>query len=86
MAVLGTTSIKDCGFIECTSLSFNYDIMGRVTVNYTVIHNDPNFCYEEEIIAGGQVFSGEVSNMTLTQIAGTTGWYQTNVTLITTTN
>jgi hypothetical protein len=75
-----------CGFIDCTSLSFNYDVMGLVTVSYTVVHNIADFCYSEVIIAGTRIFSGEVIDMSMNQIAGTSGWYETHVTLITTTN
>ena len=80
------TTILHCGFIDCTSLSFSYDVMGRVTVSYTVVHNTPDFCYVEVINAGGQVFSGEVTFMSMNQIQGASGWYETHVTLITTTN
>ncbi len=79
------TTTLDCGFIDCTSMSFSYDIMGRVTVSYTVVHQEPEFCYTELIEAGGQLFGGDVTSMSLNQITGTTGWYETHVTLITTT-
>jgi hypothetical protein len=82
-----TTSIPDgCGFIDCTSLSFTYDIMGRVVVSYTTVHRSPDFCYTDIIDAGGQTFDGDVTSMSLNQIVGTSGWYETHVTLITTTN
>lgn len=80
-----STTTLSCGFIDCTSLSFTYDIMGRVTVSFTVIHQTEDFCYVEEIEAGGQVFSGDVTSLSLNQIVGTVGWYETHVTLITTT-
>ena len=60
--------------------------MGRVTVSYTTVHKSPQFCYTTEIDAGGRTFSGEVTAMSLNQIVGTVGWYETHVTLITTTN
>lgn len=81
-----STTTLPCGFIECTSLSFNYDIMGRVTVSYTTVHQSADFCYATSISAGGRTFSGDVTSMSLNQIVGTTGWYETHVTLITTTN
>lgn len=80
------TTTMSCGFIDCTSLSFSYDIMGRVTVSYTTIHQSPDFCYTEVINAGNRIFSGDVTSMSLNQIVGTSGWYETHVTLITTTN
>ena len=82
-----TIHIQDgCGFIDCTSLSFTYDIMGRVVVSYTTVHQQTGFCYTKVIKAGGQTFTGDVTAMTLNQIAGTVGWYETHVTLITVTN
>jgi len=81
-----STTTLSCGFIECTSISFSYDIMGRVTVSYTTVHQSTDFCYTEVIHAGGRTFSGEVTSMSLNQIVGTVGWYETHVTLITTTN
>ncbi len=83
---MATTSVGSCGFIDCTTLSFTYDIMGRVVVSYTTVHRSPDFCYTETIEAGGQVFDGDVTSMSLNQIVGTSGWYETHVTLITTTN
>ena len=83
---MSDTTILNCGFIDCTSISFSYDIMGRVTVSYTVVHNSPDFCYAEVIEAGTRTFSGEVTSMSMNQITGTVGWYETHVTLITTTN
>ncbi len=73
-------------FIDCTSLSFSYNIMGIVTISYTMVHRDPTFCYVTEIIAGGQTFEGYVTDMSLTQIKGTNAWYETHVTLTATTN
>jgi len=81
-----STTTLPCGFIECTSISFSYDIMGRVTVSYTTVHQSADFCYTEIINAGGKTFSGEVTSMSLNQIVGTVGWYETHVALITTTN
>lgn len=81
-----STTTLPCGFIECTSMTFSYDIMGRVTISYTTVHQSADFCYTTTINAGGKTFSGDVTSMSLNQIAGTTGWYETHVTLITTTN
>jgi hypothetical protein len=74
------------GFIECTSLSFSYDVMGIVTLSYTMVHPSPDPCYETTITAGGYTFNGYVTNIGLSQIVGTAGWYETNVTLLATTN
>lgn len=82
--MVGTTTLS-CGFIDCTSMSFNYDIMGKVTISYTVVHNKAEFCYAEEIYAGGKTFKGEVTSLSLNYIVGTSGWYETHVSLIATT-
>lgn len=82
---MATTTLP-CGFIDCTSMSFTYDIMGRVVVSFTTVHQSSDFCYTKTINAGGQVFDGEVTSMSLNAIQGTSGWYETHVTLITTTN
>lgn len=73
-------------FIDCTSLSFSYNVMGIVTVSYTVVHNSPKFVVYPSITAGGKTFTGYVANANLNQIPNTEGWYETNVSLIATTN
>jgi len=73
-------------FIDCGSLSINYDIMGIATVTYTVVHDRPGFVTYNSISAGGQNFRGHVINASVNQIVGTEGWYETHVTLLTTTN
>jgi len=83
---MADSTVLGCGFIDCTSLSISYDIMGKATVSYTVVHNTPDFCYTEIIYAGSRTFAGEVVSMSMNQIVGTSGWYETHVTLITTTN
>lgn len=73
-------------FIDCTSLSFSYNVMGIVTVSYTVVHNDFSFVTYNSISAGGQTFSGYVTNASLNQIPSTQGWFETHVTLLATTD
>ena len=73
-------------FIDCTSLNFNYDTMGRVTVSYTVVHDEFEFVTYNTITAGGQTFTGYVTNASLNKIPGTHGWFETHVTLIATTD
>jgi hypothetical protein len=73
-------------FIECTSLNVSYDIMGIATVTYTVVSDAPGFnVYNEIQDVGGQTFRGYVVNASVTQIPNTS-WYETNATLIATTN
>lgn len=73
-------------FIECTSLSFQYDILGLVTVSYTVVHNRAAIVAYDSISAGGRIFSGYVTNASVNPIPKTSGWYETHVTLIATTS
>jgi hypothetical protein len=72
-------------FIDCTSLSFSYDVMGLVTVSYTMVHPAANFCYTTLIVAGGKTFDGYVTSMNMNRIQGTS-WYETHVQLMATTN
>jgi hypothetical protein len=73
-------------FIDCGSLSINYDIMGIATVSYTVVHDYPGFVIYNSISAGGQRFRGHVINASTNPIIGTSGWYETHATLLATTN
>jgi hypothetical protein len=74
-------------FIECTSLSINYDVLGVATVSYTVVTDTPGLEGQlyNQIIAGGQTFTGYITNATVTPIPQT-NWYEINATLISTTN
>lgn len=73
-------------FMECTSLNISYDVMGLVTVSYTMVHDTPQITVLNEVSAGGQVFSGYVTSAFMSAIPKTNGWYETNVTMIATTN
>lgn len=78
-------STDKIAFIECTSLSISYNIMGIATVSFTIVHNSPGLKTVSSITAGGQTFSGFVSNADVIPIVNTNGWYESHVTLITTT-
>ena len=67
-------------FVDCTSLSINYDVMGIATINFTIITNSPEIKYRTSIIG----FTGYVINVTNTPMLNTSGWYMNNVTLIAT--
>lgn len=73
-------------FIDCTSLNISYSVMGIATVSYTVVHDSPQFVTYNSISAGGQTFTGYVVNASVDQIMNTSGWFETHVTLIATTN
>lgn len=79
------------GFIECTSMNISYDVMGKATISYTVVHGTraitpfPEGMTENQITVGGQTFRGYVANATLNQIPRTS-WYETHVTFVGVTN
>ena len=73
-------------FIECTSLSFSYNVLGLVTINYTMVHNEKKITVLNTITAGGKTFKGYVMDASMSAIPNTSGWYETNVTMIATTN
>ena len=75
-------------FIDCTSLSMSYNVMGLVTVSYTVVHDFFEFVTYKQITAGSpsRTFTGYVINASLNPLPNTDGWYETHVTLIATTN
>jgi hypothetical protein len=73
-------------FIDCTSLSISYNVMGIATVSYTVVHNTYDFVTYNTISAGGQDFTGHIINASLNQIPNTEGWFETHCTLLATTD
>ncbi len=73
-------------FIECTSLNFSYDIMGLVTVTYTMVHDSDDLIVASQVTAGGQTFRGYVMDASMNAIPNTQGWFETHVTMIATTN
>ncbi len=74
-------------FIECTSLSISYDILGVATITYTVVTDTAGLEGQlyNQIIAGGQTVSGYITNANINPIPNTT-WYEIHATLISTTN
>lgn len=73
-------------FIECTSLNFSYDVMGLVTVSYTMVHNESTLTAVTSISAGGQIFKGYIMNASISTVPNAQGWFETHVTMIATTN
>ena len=74
----------EIAFIDCTSLSISYDIMGIATISYTIVSNTDGVKYYTTIDAGNRTYTGYVANARLRQIPET-AWYESNVTLISTT-
>jgi hypothetical protein len=71
-------------FIECTSLSISYDVMGIATVSYTIVADSPGIKAYDDIHAGGQYFSGYVTNVFAQPIPNTSRWWESHVTLVST--
>ena len=78
-------------FIECESLSINYNIMGIATISYTVIaDNVSKDTIFSSLSTAGQTYDGIVTNINSQPIPNTENaeggpWYTTNVTLLATT-
>jgi len=76
-------------FIECTSVSISYDIMGVATVSYTVVFqtdgSDPEFIYYNPVEYGKRTYTGYISNMNINTIPETENWYECQVSLTTVT-
>jgi hypothetical protein len=73
-------------FIDCTSLNFSYNVMGVVTISYTVVHDYFDFVVYTTINAGNQTFQGYITNASVNPMPNTDGWYETQATLVATTN
>lgn len=77
-------------FIECTSMNISYDVMGKVSISYTVVHTTqaitpfPAGTTPNQIEAGQRTYAGYVVNATMNQIPKT-NWHETHVTFIATT-
>jgi hypothetical protein len=75
-------------FVECTSLSVNYDVTGIATVSYTVMSNSPGIIAWNTISVGNRVFTGYITSAANSVVPRTEyndgggPWYQTQVTLI----
>ncbi len=73
-------------FIECTSLNISYNIMGIATVTYTVVSNEPGLKAYETIEAGGKTFTGYIASAAGNAIPNTSSWYESHITLVSTTD
>jgi hypothetical protein len=68
-------------FIECTSLNISYDIMGLVTISYTVVSNTPGMKIFGVVEGAGFSYSGFVTNASYNPLANST-WFETHVTIM----
>ena len=61
-------------FIDCTTLSINYDILGQATLNFTVVaaQKDPiDTSVYTDLIFGGVRFVTYITNLEIRKIEGT---------------
>ena len=61
-------------FIDCSTLSINYDILGQATISFTVVAAneqpiDPNVY--TDLTFGGIQFTGYITNLEVRRIEGT---------------
>jgi hypothetical protein len=65
-------------FIECSSVSINFDATGKAVISCSVIKNDSNALagtYDAWSL-GGVSFDGDVLSLTQQPIIGSHGWNQ----------
>ncbi len=61
-------------FIDCSTLSVNYDTLGLAMVSFTVVasHAEPNdTSLYTDLTFGGVQFTGYITNLEIKRIAGT---------------
>ena len=75
---------EELEFIDCTSLSIAFDIMGIATINFTIMANSPGIKTRNSISAGGGTFTGYVTHVNCAPLLNASKWYASNVTLIAT--
>ncbi len=77
----------DCesAFIDCTSLSIQYNIFGQATISYVMVHKEDKICYADpsNFHVGDQSFCGYVIDLSTARIPDSV-WYETSVTMIAT--
>ena len=74
-------------FIECGSISINYNIMGIANINYNIVTNDKEPNISDVLTLGGQVFEGIVTSIIKTPMPNSEldsegPWYNVKVSLI----
>jgi hypothetical protein len=66
-------------FIDCPSLSVNYDVTGKVTASITIIKDDPGeitWNNYKDPTWGGQSFDFIIMGATQSPIVGSNSWYE----------
>jgi len=69
-------------FIECSSLSINYDVFGIATVSFTIVADDNDVDLEgyRTLTIGNATYTGYITAVTVKPITGTT-WHEYSVSL-----
>jgi hypothetical protein len=84
-AIYGASSSNPSGddvtFIECTSLNISYDVMGLVSISYTVVSNTPGMKIFGVVEGAGFSYSGFVTNASYNPLVNST-WFETHVTIM----
>jgi hypothetical protein len=65
-------------FIDCSSLSINYDVTGKVTASFTVVKDDsgpPVWSTYKSPTWGGETFDLVIMGATRKYVQGSNGWY-----------
>ncbi len=73
-SVLTGTDLSFTEFIDCTSLSISYDLLGQATVGFTVIAaaaQPINPQVYTDLTFGGINFTGYITSLSVRRIAGT---------------
>ena len=61
-------------FIDCSTLTINYDILGQATLNFTVVASaaEPiDTSVYTDLTFGGVQFTGYITNLEIRRISGT---------------
>jgi hypothetical protein len=77
MPNLSTQDIEEIEFIECSSLSINYDATGKVTISLGVLKNRPSdlrYTYTNRSW-GGVSFDMIMMSAAQQAMIGSDGWY-----------
>ena len=72
-ADLSGVSLPFTEFLDCATLSINYDILGTASLSFTVIsvNSEPTPTNYTTLQFGGVTFTGYVSGLAIRRIAGT---------------
>jgi len=68
-------------FIDCSTVSISFDIMGIVTVSYTIVSDSPSVDVPTGVHLGAVSVDGYIASASMTMIPGT-NWYETHITMV----